>query len=152
MGGAVIDVLKLALLFTGEGSVRGFPDASFALTVAVLVMAEVTFRTTVSVALLPTVMPPMLHCNCDPSRAQAPWLGVPETKVAPAGTKSFTVTCGAKFGPRLLIVIEYVALPPELILTGPVMLIAMSVAPKVRMGITALLGADSGPAPLMLVA
>src|SRR6476661_6565918 len=115
-------------------------------------MADVTFRITVSVAPLPATMAPMLHWNCDPNRAQAPWLGVPETNVAPTGTKSFTVTCGAKFGPRLLIVIEYVALPPELMLAGPVMLIAISVEPKVRVGVTALLGADSGPEPLMLAA
>lgn len=140
------------MLFIGEGSVSGFPDASFAPTVAVLVMAEVTFRTTVSVAPLPATIGPMLHWNCDPSRAQAPWLGVPETNVAPTGMKSFTVTCGAKFGPRLLIVIEYVALPPELMLVGPVMPIAMSVEPRVRVGVTALLGADSGPDPLTLVA
>lgn len=72
VGGGAIDVLKLAVLFTGEGSVSGLPDASFALTVAVLVIADVTFKTTVSVAPPPATIPPMLHWNCDPSRAQAP--------------------------------------------------------------------------------
>lgn len=61
VGGSAIAVLKFAVLFTGEGSVNGFPEASFAFTVAVLVIAEVTFRTTVSVALPPTSMEPMLH-------------------------------------------------------------------------------------------
>src|SRR5579859_4998977 len=54
VGGGAMDVLKFAVLFTGEGSVKGFPEASLAFTVAVLVIAEVTFRTTVSVALPPT--------------------------------------------------------------------------------------------------
>lgn len=77
---------------------------------------------------------------------------MPETNVAPTGMKSFTVTCGAKFGPRLLTVIEYVALPPELMLDGPVILTAISVEPRVRVGVTALDGADSGPEPLIFVA
>ena len=104
VGGAVMAVFKLAVLFTGDGSASGLPPASFATTVTVFVIDEVRFRTTVTVALLFTVMPPMLHWNCEPRRAQAPWLGVPETNVAPAGTKSVTVTCGAKLGPRFVAV------------------------------------------------
>ena len=104
VGGGVIEVLKLAVLFTGEGSGTGLPPASLALTVAVLVMAAVTFKVIVTVALPPTTIPPRLHWNCDPDKPHAPWLGDPETKVAPAGTKSVTVTCGAKLGPRLLAV------------------------------------------------
>ena len=46
----------------------------------------------------------------------------------------------------------YVALPPELIVAGPLMLMAMSVVPRGRVGVTELEGADSGPAPLMLLA
>ena len=44
------------------------------------------------------------------------------------------------------------ALPPELMLAGPLMLTAMSVAPSGRVGVTTLDGADSAPAPLRLVA
>jgi hypothetical protein len=97
-------VLKLAVLFTGDGSGTGFPPASLALTLAVLVIAAVTLSTIVTVALPPTTIPPRLHWNCEPRMAQDPWLGVPETNVAPAGTKSVTVTCGAKLGPKLLAV------------------------------------------------
>src|SRR5262249_43988445 len=104
VSGAAMAVFRLNVLFTGEGSGTGLPAASLALTVAVLVMAVVTFRTTVTVAAPFTVMLPRLHWTCDPSTAQAPWLGVAETNVAPTGTKSTTVTCGAKLGPRLLAV------------------------------------------------
>jgi hypothetical protein len=63
VGGGGIVVLKLKVLFKGDGSGRGLPAASFALTVAVSVMDEVTFRITVTVALPFTTIPPRLHCN-----------------------------------------------------------------------------------------
>lgn len=72
VGGGVMVVLKLAVLFTGTGSVTGLPAASLAPTVAVLVMDAVKFNTTVTVAVPFTTMPPRLHWNCDPRRAHAP--------------------------------------------------------------------------------
>ena len=104
VGGAVIAVLNVAVLLTGDGSGSGLPAASFAAAVAVFVIAAVMFSITVTVALPPATIPPRLHWNCDPNSAHDPWLGVPDTNVPPAGTKSFTVTCGAKLGPRLLAV------------------------------------------------
>lgn len=104
VGGCASAVFKLNVLFAGAGSETGFPFASLAFTVAVLVIAAVTFSVTVTVALPPETMDPRLHWNCDPSSTHAPWLGVPELNVAPAGMKSTTVTCGAKLGPRLLAV------------------------------------------------
>src|ERR1700757_921843 len=102
VGGCASAVFRLNVLFAGAVSGTGFPAASLAFTVAVLVMAAVTFSVIVTVALAPTVIEPRLHWNCDPANAHAPWLGVPETNVAPAGMKSTTVTCAAKLGPRFL--------------------------------------------------
>ena len=44
------------------------------------------------------------------------------------------------------------ALLAEVTPAGPLILIAMSVEPRGRVGVTALEGVDSGPAPLLLVA
>lgn len=72
VGGAAIAVFRLAVLLTGDGSVSGLPPASFATTVTVFVIEEVRFKTTVTVAVPFTTMPPILHWNCEPRSTQAP--------------------------------------------------------------------------------
>src|SRR5262244_3904465 len=63
-----------------------------------LVLAP-TFTTIVTVALLPALIVPKLQLTVvDPVHA-APWLGVAETSVTPAGSGSLKATPVALFGP-----------------------------------------------------
>ncbi len=96
-------VFKLNVLFAGAGSGTGLPAASLALTVAVSVMARGHIQRDFNRG-APTGDNANPGCTgiATPADAQAPWLGVPETNVAPAGTKSTTVTCGAKLGPSVV--------------------------------------------------
>ncbi|MBS1252590.1 MAG: hypothetical protein MAG451_01631 [Anaerolineales bacterium] len=55
-----------------------------------------------TVADSPTVRVPSSQVTVPPASLQLPWLGVAESKVAPAGRGSVIVTPGASKGPSLV--------------------------------------------------